>query len=355
MWKFAALTGWGHYVPEKILTNQDLGGMIETSDEWIRTRTGISERRIAGPEETTSSMCLAAANQALERAQLAAADLDLVICATTTPDHLLPATSCLVQKKLGALNAGAFDINAACTGFVNALIIGAQFIQSGVYDRVLVTAGETLSRFTDFNDRNTCILFGDGAAAVVLEATDQDAGVLSAFLGCHGDVDHLLAIEAGGSARPATLETVAAKEHYIRMRGNELFKFAVRAMTRAVHQALAKARLGLSDIRKVIPHQANLRIITATQEALGLSAEQVFLNVQRYGNTGAASVPIALAECLDSEARPIQPGDNLMLVAFGGGLTWASAVVRWADIPAIQSGRASQKISRSKTRAAALN
>lgn len=337
MGRYAAVTGWGMYVPERVMTNHDLEKLVDTNDEWIRTRTGICERRIAADGETTSTMSVAAARQALDRARLAAIDLDLIICATTTPDHLLPATACLIQQELGAANAGAFDLNTACTGFVYGLVVGAQFIQSGVYDRVLVVGGETLSRFLNWKDRNTCILFGDGAGAVVLEGTDQAAGVISSVLGSQGDNDNLLAIRGGGAACPASTRSVAEAEHYITMRGNEIFKFAVRSMGQAGREALAKAEISPGELRKVIPHQANVRIIRATQEALGLPWEQFFVNVDRYGNTSAASVPIALAEFLDSEE--VAPGDNLLLVAFGGGLTWASAVVRWADVDAIVSQR----------------
>lgn len=337
MARHAAVTGWGMYVPDRVMTNHDIEQLVDTNDEWIRTRTGICERRIASDGETTSSMCTAAARRALEKAHLAAIDLDLIICATTTPDHLLPATACLIQQELGAANAGAFDLNTACTGFVYGLVVGAQFIQSGVYDRVLVTGGETLSRFLNWKDRNTCILFGDGAGAVVLEGTEQAAGVISSVLGSQGDNDNLLSIRAGGAASPATNQTIAEAEHYITMRGNEIFKFAVRSMGQAGSEALLKAEISNSDVRKVIPHQANVRIIRATQQALGLPWDRFFVNVDRYGNTSAASVPIALTEFLESEE--VKPGDNLLLVAFGGGLTWAAAVLRWADVDAIISQR----------------
>jgi 3-oxoacyl-[acyl-carrier-protein] synthase-3 len=337
MRRYAAITGWGCHVPEKVLTNGELETLVKTSDEWIRSRTGIAERRLAGPDETTSSMCTLAARKALERAHLSAHDLDLVICATTTPDHLLPATGCVIQERLGAVNAGAFDLNAACTGFVYGLVVGSQFIQTGTYSRVLVVAGETLSRFVNWKDRQTCVLFGDGAGAVVLEATTDECGLLSSVLGCRGDVKHLLAIEAGGSAKPATSATVAAGDHYLTMRGNEVFKVAVRSMCRAALQALQKVNLSVADVRKVIPHQANMRILQATQEALGMSQDKIFVNVHRYGNTAAASVPLALSEFLGVER--VEPGDNLLLVAFGGGLTWASAVVRWADVEAIIARR----------------
>jgi 3-oxoacyl-[acyl-carrier-protein] synthase-3 len=335
--RHAAITGWGHCLPERILTNKDLETLVDTTDEWIRTRTGIRERRVAGPGETTSSLCTAAAQQALACAGLPASSLDLVICATTTPDQPLPATGCVVQRRLGADRAGAFDVNAACTGFVYGLAIGSQFIQTGACQRVLVVGGETLSRFLNWQDRSTCVLFGDGAGAVVLEATESGCGVISTVLGSQGDAEHLLAIEAGGSARPSSAETVARGEHYVTMRGSDIFRLAVRWMSRAADQALAQAGLQATDIRTVIAHQANLRILKATHEALGLPWERFFVNVERYGNTGAASVPIALSEF--ASTGTVHPGDNLLLATFGGGLTWAAAVIRWADVAALAATR----------------
>ncbi len=329
----AAITGWGWHSPEKVLTNRDLEKLVQTNDQWIRSRTGIVERHIAGPGDTTSSMCVLAAQKALAVARLSPRDLDLVICATTTPDYLLPATACLIQHRLGADKAGAFDVNTACSGFLYALAVGSQFLQAGTCKRVLITAGEVLTRFTNWEDRSTCVLFGDGAAAVVLEATSQSAGVLSSVLGSRGDVEGLLTIEGGGGARPATMQTVADKDHLIRMRGNEVFKMAVRNMAQACQEALTRAGLTLADVRTVIPHQANERILLATQEALGLAPGQMYVNVQWHGNTGASSLPIALGEYL--QANPAEAGDNFLLVAFGGGLTWAASVVRWADVPAI--------------------
>jgi 3-oxoacyl-[acyl-carrier-protein] synthase-3 len=326
---YAALTGWGHYAPARELSNEELEALVDTSDEWIRARTGIRRRRLAGPGETTATMCARAAERALARAGLDAGQLDLVVCATTTPDRLLPATACAVQGRLAAAGAGAFDLNSACTGFLSGLIVGSQFIRAGTCARVLVVAGETLSRFVDWRDRDTCVLFGDGAAAVVLEADARECGVLSTVMGCRGDAGHLLAIEAGGSARPASAATVAGGEHCVRMRGGEVFRLAVRSMEWAARRALARAGLGAADLCQVIPHQANARIIGATRAALGLPAEKVFVNVDRYGNTGAASVGIALSEFL--EGGPPAAGDHLLLVSFGGGMTWASAVVRWAD------------------------
>ncbi len=333
----AAITGWGWYSPAQVLTNEDLEKLVETDDAWIQSRTGIRERRIASSGETTSSMGSIAARQALEEAELSARDIDLIICATTTPDHLCPATACLIQHNIGADRAAAFDLNSACTGFIYGLATAGQFIQAGGAKRILLVAGETLSRFTNWEDRSTCILFGDGAAAVVLEATTQSAGVLSTSLGSRGDVEQLLTIEAGGCARPASLETIAEKAHCVKMRGNEIFKMAVRSMAHSAQEALAKAGLTTRDVRAVIPHQANQRILTATQVALGLTAEQTFVNIDRYGNTGASSVPIALCEYL--QANTIDVGDHLLFMAFGGGLTWGASVVRWADIPTVKIER----------------
>jgi 3-oxoacyl-[acyl-carrier-protein] synthase-3 len=333
----AAITGWGHYVPEKVLTNAHLEELVETSDEWIRSRTGIRERRLAGPDETTASMSAIAAQRALACAGLHASDIDLLICATTTPDHLLPATACLIQQRIGAARAAAFDMNSACTGFMSALVVGSQFIMAGTYRRILVIGGETLSRFTDWNDRTTCVLFGDGAGAVVLEATSEHFGVLATELGCRGDNQHLLAIEGGGCARPASAESVSQGDHYIRMRGNDIFKLAVRSMRQTACRALARAGLVAEDIHAVIPHQANQRILDATRLALALPEEKFFINLDRYGNTGSASVPIALSEFLDS--GQVHAGDNLLLAAFGGGLTWGSAVVRHANIDAVLTER----------------
>jgi 3-oxoacyl-[acyl-carrier-protein] synthase-3 len=338
----AAITGWGSYSPSRVLSNHDLEKIVDTNDAWIRSRTGISERHMAGPGDTSSSMGVMAGRRALEQAQLAPRDVDLVICATTTPDYLLPATACLIQQQLGCARAGAFDINAACSGFVYGLAVASQFIEAGGARRILLITSETLTRFVNWQDRNTCVLFGDGAGAVVLEATPERAGVLSFALGSRGDVERMLVIEAGGCALPATAETVAQGAHLIRMRGNEVFKMAVRNMTQTAQEALAKAEIKLDDIRAVIPHQANLRILTAAQEALKLPPGKMFINVDHHGNTGAASIPLALGEYL--QAGPVNVGDDFLLVAFGGGLTWGACVLRWADIGAIVKERA-QKLS----------
>lgn len=336
----AAITGWGCYSPAKVLSNSDLEKLVDTSDEWIVTRTGIRERHIAGPGETTSSMCTLASQRALESARLAAHDLDLIVCATTTPDYLVPVTGCLIQQRLGADRAGAFDVNTACSGFLYALSVAAQFIQAGTYERILVVTGETLTRFTDWHDRNTCVLFGDGASAVVLEASGDDAGVLHTVLGSRGDVEQILSIDAGGSARPASTDTLAARSHFIRMRGNDVFKMAVRSMGQAARDVLARTGLTLDDIRMVIPHQANLRIINALREAMEVPEEKVFINVDRHGNTGAASVAIALGEYLATHT--VTPGDNFLLVSFGGGLSWAASIIRWADVASMIRNRRTQ-------------
>jgi 3-oxoacyl-[acyl-carrier-protein] synthase-3 len=333
----AAVTGWGSYSPSRVLSNQDLERLVDTNDEWIRSRTGIRERRIAGPDETTSTMGIIAARQALAKAELAASDLDLIICATTTPDQLLPATACVIQHHLGADHAAAFDLNTACSGFLYALSVGTQFIQGGGAKRILVVAGETLSRFTNFEDRGTCILFGDGAAAVVLEATTQNTGVLSTVLGSKGDVEQFLTIEAGGCARPASAETIADKAHFVKMRGNEIFKLAVRCMAQSAQEALARSGLGIRDLRAVIPHQANYRILTSTRDLLGIREDQMFINIDRFGNTGASSIPIALGEFL--QGNELEVGEHLLFVAFGGGLTWGATVLRWADIAAVKRER----------------
>jgi 3-oxoacyl-[acyl-carrier-protein] synthase-3 len=325
--QYARISGWGSYVPSKILTNTELEALVQTNDEWIRSRTGIVERRIAECDETTSSMAVAASLVALEEAGVSAADLDLVICATTTPDFQVPATASLIQRTLGASKAGAFDLNSACTGFLTGLIVGTQFIQAGTYKKILVIGTETLSRFVDWSDRNTCILFGDGASAVVLEASAERSGVTACSMGSQGDTEGLLTIPAGGSAIPASEDTIEEKMHFIRMSGNELFKIAVRRMQQATEECLAKANLSVSDVSMVIPHQANIRIIDSLQAALGVPREKVFMNIASFGNTGAASVPLALDEYI--RQGTVRAGDKLLFVSFGGGISWAAAIVEW--------------------------
>ncbi len=323
----AGILGMGIYVPEKILTNDELEKMVETSDEWIRSRSGIRERRIAAPDEATSDLAVKAARNALTDANLKPEDIDLVIVATNTPDMLFPATACLVQDKLGAGKAGAFDLLAGCTGFIYAFSVAAQFIAAGSCRHVLVIGAETLSRIINWQDRNTCVLFGDGAGAVVLGPAPPGKGVLATRLGADGSGGPLLCIPAGGSRMPVTTETLEKNLHFIHMSGREVFRFAVKAMEEGSLEALEAAGLKKEDVDFLIPHQANIRIIEAAAKRLGLPLDHVHINVDRYGNTSTASVPLALYEAVRD--GKIKDGDNLVLVAFGAGLTWAAAVMRW--------------------------
>jgi 3-oxoacyl-[acyl-carrier-protein] synthase-3 len=325
--RYAQIVGWGKYVPSQVLTNDDLAEMVDTSDDWIRTRTGIVERRIAEPRETTSTMSIKAARTALQVADVAPEQLDLIIVTTATPDYLFPATACLVQDALGARRAGAFDLLAGCSGFVYGLGVASQLIISGVHENVLVIGAETLSRIMDWTDRNTCVLFGDGAGALLLQASDAPGGVLSFTLGADGSGGDLLILPGGGSRHPASAETVAQKMHYARMNGREVFRFATRIMGHAAREAIQAAKLKIEDVDLFIPHQANIRIIQLAAKHLRLPMDKVFVNLERYGNTSCASIPIAFCEAIEEER--IQPGDHLVLVSFGAGLTWAAAVVQW--------------------------
>lgn len=325
---WAAVTGWGMYVPERVLSNAELEQLVDTSDEWIVTRTGIRERRIAAPHETTSSMGTEAARQAMERADVGPLDIDLILFATMTPDKLMPLTASLLQSAIGAVRAAPLDLNAACSGFVYALAVAAQFIRAGSAKTILVVGSETFSRFVNYRDRNTCILFGDGAGALVLQAREERTGILSVDMGALLDTGDLLEIPGGGSAHPATAETIAAGLHYVTMQGREVFKHAVRAMGDSSATVIADAGLVPDDISLLIPHQANLRIIEATAKRLNVSMERVFVNVDRYGNTSAATIPIAIHEA--HAAGRLKAGDYVVLTAFGGGLTWASAVLQWS-------------------------
>jgi 3-oxoacyl-[acyl-carrier-protein] synthase-3 len=322
-----SITGVGSYVPEKILTNADLEKMVETSDEWITTRTGIKQRRIAAADEFTSDLAAKAALNAMKNAGVTADQIDLIIVATITPDMPFPSTACLVQKKIGAKRAAAFDLEAACSGFIYALEIAQQFIMSRTYDTVLVIGAEKLSSITDWQDRNTCVLFGDGAGAAILQNRPNAHGLLTAVMGADGDKADLLFMEGGGSRCPATVASVNARLHYLRMEGKEAFKNAVQAMQRAAEEALRRCELTVSQIKCIIPHQANQRIVDAVGERLGAKPEQLFLNLQKYGNTSAASVAIALDEAVGSGR--IQRGDLILLVVFGAGLTWGAAVIEW--------------------------
>jgi 3-oxoacyl-[acyl-carrier-protein] synthase-3 len=325
--RHAQIVGWGKYVPIQVLTNDDLAKMVDTSDDWIRTRTGIVERRIAEPRETTSTMSIKAARAALQVADVAPERLDLIIVTTATPDYLFPATACLVQDALGAKRAGAFDVLAGCSGFVYGLGVGSQLIISGAYENVLVIGAETLSRIMDWTDRNTCVLFGDGAGALLLQASDAPGGVLSFTLGADGSGGDLLILPGGGSRHPASAETVAQGLHYARMNGREVFRFATRIMGQAAKEAIRAAGLKIEDVDLLIPHQANIRIIQSAAKHLGLPMDKVFVNLERYGNTSCASIPVAFCEAIEEER--IKPGDHLVLVSFGAGLTWAAAVVQW--------------------------
>jgi len=324
--QYAAITGWGMAVPDRVLTNADLERMVETSDEWIVSRTGIRERRVVGPQDTTTSLSVAAARQALEKAELTADDLDLIIVATCTPDQFLVSEACLVQGELGG-RAAAFDLGAACSGFVYALSTASQFIQSGAYQRVMVIGADTLTRFVDYSDRSTCILFGDGAGAFVLEASTEPRGLLSTVLGADGGGYKHLYIPGWGAFVPESAGIFPEYRPYLQMNGREVFRFAVTVMGDAAVEAVEKAGLGFDDIDMLIPHQANLRIIDAAARRLNLSMDKVWVNLDRYGNTSAASIPIAMVEA--EQAGKLGEGDNLVLVAFGGGLAWAASVVRW--------------------------
>lgn len=326
MKRYGNIIGWGKYVPSRVITNADLEKTLDTSDEWIIARTGIQERHIAEDGETTSSMSIAAAKAALDKAGIRAKELDLIIVATSSPDYLTPPVSSQIQHALGANKAGAFTLVTGCTGFIYALSTAQQFIASGTYDTILVIGAELLSRFIDWTDRSTCVLFGDGAGAVVLQATNTPSGVLSCILGSDGSGGGHLILPAGGCAHPPSLETIQKGMHTVRMNGPEVFKFATRVLGRALNQVIRQAGLKTEDIDLFIPHQANARIIRSAAKFAGLPEEKIFLNIHKYGNTSAASVPIALAEALDEGRAKI--GDTLAFVAFGAGLTWASAVVK---------------------------
>ena len=323
----ATMTGTGMYVPDRVLTNRDLEHMVETSDEWIRERTGIRERRIAAPDQASSDLAVIAAQRALESAGITAKDVDQIVLATTTPDRFLPSCACTLQAKLGATNAAAYDVFAACTGFVYGLGIARGIIGTEQADTVLVIGVETLSRIVDYTDRNTCVLFGDGAGAAVLQPCAQGEGILSISMGSDGALGDVLEVPAGGSGLPASAETVQARGHFIKMRGRELFKIAVRAMEDSVRQTLDATGLTVDDIDMLVPHQANQRIIDAVLDRLGLPRERAIGNIERYGNTSSASIPISLDEVV-REGR-LEPGDNVSLVAFGGGATWGATLMKW--------------------------
>jgi 3-oxoacyl-[acyl-carrier-protein] synthase-3 len=331
MTRYGRITGWGKAVPERVLTNHDLEKMVDTSDEWIVTRTGIRERHLVGPGETTATMSVEACQKALDMAGTQPEEVDLIIVATSTPDYLCPPVSSMVQDQLGATRAAAFTLAAGCTGFVYALVTASQFIENGLYDNALVVGVETLSMGVDWTDRNTCVLFGDGCGAVLLEASTQPTGILSCELGSDGSDYDALIVPGGGCAKPFSQKVLNNKENYIRMDGRRIFRFATRKMTDAVTNVVRTSGLSWDDIELIIPHQANSRIIELATRRLGVDPEKIMVNLDRYGNTSAASIPLALCDAVE-EGR-LEPGDHAVLIGFGAGLTWAAAVFHWQPEP----------------------
>ena len=325
MTRHAIIVGTGSYLPDRTLTNADLERLVETSDEWIVSRTGIRERRLAEEGSATSDLATRAGERALECAGVAADEVDLLVVGTSSPDHLFPSTACLAQEKLG-LSCPAYDVNAACSGFIYALMSGVTAIESGRYSTVLVIGADALTRHIDFEDRATCVLFGDGGGAVVLKASEEP-GVLSVVLGADGSGAELLKIPAGGSAAPCTQERIRNREQYVRMNGNEVFKFAVRIIPKVTLQALEETGNSVEDLAWLIPHQANKRILDTVEKRLGIVDDRVYSNVERTGNTSAASIPLALDDLYTSGR--LAPGDLIALVGFGAGLTWGAATLRW--------------------------
>jgi 3-oxoacyl-[acyl-carrier-protein] synthase-3 len=324
----AFIAGMGHALPEAVLTNAELEKVVDTSDEWITTRTGIKVRHKAGPDEYTSTFATRAARTALERAGVDAAELDLIICATVCPDMALPSTAVLIQSYLGAKKAAAFDITAACSGFLYALEIARQFIATGVHQNILIIGAELLTRYVDYTDRSTCVIFGDGAgAAVIRRAPDGKRGVLAARIQSDGDFAEFLYIPGGGTRIPASHESVDQRQHFIKMKGNELFKVAVRSMEDLSRRVLDEVKMTAGDIDLLVPHQANQRITDAVADRLGIPAEKVYSNIAQIGNTSSASIPICLDEL--SESGRLKPGMTVMLTSFGAGTTWGSALLRW--------------------------
>lgn len=322
------IVGVGSYLPEHIITNKDLTKIVDTSEEWIVSRTGIRERRMVDDLEATSDLGTKAALKALENAGLTPDDVDLIIVGTITPDMAFPSTACLIQDNLKASKAAAFDLSAACAGFLYSVSVGSQFIATGLYDTVLVVAAESMTRVLDFEDRNTCVIFGDGAGAAVLRPVKEGDGFLSFELGADGAGGDLLKQPASGSRKPATLETVQNKEHYLQMNGKEVFKFAVKVMGESALRVIEKAGLTIAEIDFLIPHQANTRIIDSAVKRLGISPEKVIVNLDKYGNMSSASIPVALDEAVKQGL--IKKGDNVVMVGFGAGLTWGSCVIKWS-------------------------
>jgi len=323
----ATFLGVGHYAPEKVLTNADFERIVDTTDEWIVERTGIRERRIATDDQAASDLATPAALAALERANVPPEEIDLVILGTVTPDYFFPSTACIVQDKIGAKNAGAFDMLAGCSAFIYSCNVAAQFIETGRYEKILVIGVETLSKLTDMTDRNTCVLFGDAAGAAVLGPAKGDGGVLATHMKADGSLGYLLEMPGGGSRQPPTHESLDARMHYIKMAGREVFKNAVRSMVEAGQYVLDAAGYTGEDVDLLIPHQANWRIMSAVADRFKIPYEKVFVNLDKYGNTSAASIPLALSEAL--EQGRVKAGDLVLNVAFGAGFTWAAHLVKW--------------------------
>ena len=314
-------------VPARVLTNADLEKMVDTDDEWIQSRTGIRQRHIANDEESTATLARDAALNALRVANLNPSEVDLIIVSTSSPEHIFPATACLVQDMIGASHAGAFDLSAACSGFIYALNMASQAIRSGSAHNVIVIGAETLSRFVNWEDRNTCVLFGDGAGAFVLQSGDEPGGVLTAVMRSDGSGGGLLTVPAGGSHLPTSPETILNKQHTIHMNGREVFRFATRVIVQATKEVVFAAQLHIEDVQLVIPHQANLRIIETAMRGLNIPIEKCFINIERFGNTSTASIPIATCEAI--QQGRLHSGDNIVFVGFGAGLTWGAALVHW--------------------------
>ncbi|MEE9259954.1 MAG: beta-ketoacyl-ACP synthase III [Candidatus Scalindua sediminis] len=323
----ASITGIGSFLPKKILTNADLVKMLDTTDEWITKRTGIKERRIVDNGAATSDLAIEASLRALDDAKVLPSEVDLIITSTITPDCLFPSTSCFIQEKIGANNAGAFDILAACAGFIYALTIAKNFIISGSTKTVLVVGAECLSKITDYTDRSTCILFGDGAGAAIVQRSNGKREIITTHLFADGRQADILTLPAGGSKLPTSHETVDSRSHYIQLKGKEVFKIAVNNMIDVIIKTVSENNMKVEDIDLIVPHQSNIRIIEAAMEKLNLPKEKAFINIDRYGNTSSASIPIAIDEI--EKAKMLKPGNMVLLVAFGGGLTWSSSIIKW--------------------------
>jgi 3-oxoacyl-[acyl-carrier-protein] synthase III len=335
---YAHITGWGMAVPERIMTNDEIAKLVDTSDEWITSRTGIRERRIASENDTTASLATEAALKALAVANLKPVAVELIIVATSTPEYIFPATACIVQDRLGATRAGAFDLSAACSGFIYAVNVASMAIRDGSIHNALVIGSETLSRVINWEDRNTCVLFGDGAGAFVLQANQERGGVLTATMRSDGSGGELLIIPGGGSVNPTSLASVHAGLQYVQMNGREVYRFATRVMSQATQDVVSKAKLKMDDIKLIIPHQANTRIIEAAARGLNIDMDRCFVNLDRYGNTSTASIPIATCEAL--QQGRVLPGDHIVMVGFGAGLTWGAILIEWTGpIPGVRRVR----------------